>query len=78
MLNGTAKETEGSWVIQCYNELVDTGNQVPARLNIITQVWDFIWRMLGTLKGVISGCRGFPYLGIPCLNATDTHLKCLT
>jgi len=38
MLNGTAKETEGSWVIQCYNELVDTGNQVPARLNIITQV----------------------------------------
>ena len=60
MLNGTAKGTEGSWVIHYYNELVDTGNQVPARLNIIIQVWDFILRMLGTLKGVISGYRVFP------------------
>jgi hypothetical protein len=60
MLNGTAKETEGSWVIQYYNEVVDIGNQVPARLNVIIQVWNFILRMLGTLKGVISGYRGFP------------------
>jgi hypothetical protein len=60
MLNGTAKETEGSWVIQYYNELVDIGNQVPARLNIIIQARDFILRMLGTLKGVISGYRVVP------------------
>jgi len=59
-LNGTAKEIEGSWVIQYYNELVDTGHQVPARLNIIIQVWDFILRMLGILKGVISGYKVFP------------------
>jgi hypothetical protein len=40
-----------------HNELVDTENQAPARLNIIIQVWDFILRMLWTLKGVISGDR---------------------
>ena len=60
MLNGTAKETEGRWVIQYYNDIVDIGNQVPAKLNTIIQIWDFILRMLGTLKGVISGYRVFP------------------
>jgi hypothetical protein len=41
-MHDTAKETEvtvlGSWVIQYYSELVDTGNKVPARLHITIQV----------------------------------------
>jgi hypothetical protein len=59
MLNGTAKETEGSWVIQYYNELVDIGNQVPASLKIIIQVYDFIHGMLDTLIGAHVWIQGF-------------------
>ena len=59
MLNGTAKETEGSWVIQYYNELVDIGNQVPASLKIIIQVYDFIHGMLDTLIGGHVWIQGF-------------------